>query len=165
MNNNPEKAIDAITNPSPLTLSKLALFEKIDAPVLRADISRLHDNLIAVWIYKTPIQDCVRNFERREELALAMSEQMSGEEYGYALTELIQSVTAFFQMMPRPETGDLDEDGNEKKNPSNSGTDGSRNSRNGSAEHTNTGSTKFWMKCLRFVLRFFTDAGRKPSAN
>lgn len=165
MKNNPEKAIDAITNPSPLTLSKLALFEKIDAPVLRADISRLHDNLIAVWIYKTPIRECVKNFDRREELALEMSEQMSGEEYGYALTELIQAVTAFYQMLPRSESGDLDDEGNEKKNPSDSETDGLPRSPNGSAERTSTKFAKSLMRFLRFAWRYCTGAGHRPSAN
>lgn len=158
---NPTKAIDAIVNPSPLTLSKIALFEKINAPILRADVSSLHDNLIAVWIYKTPIRECVRNFERREELALDMSEQMSGDEYGFALTDLVNALTAFYQMLPRPETGELDEDGNEKKNPSDSATDGLQNSPNGYAAPTNTTSTKFLTKCLRFVSRFFTGVGRK----
>ena len=84
MNANPEKAVDAITNPAPLTLSQIAIFEKINAPILYADISSLRDNLIAVWIYKTPIREVAKNIERREELALVMSENMSGDEYGFS---------------------------------------------------------------------------------
>lgn len=162
---NPQKAIDAIVNPSPLSLSKIALFEKINAPILRADVSSLHDNLIAVWIYKTPVRECVRNFDRREELALDMSEQMSGDEYGIALAELANAMTAFYQMLPRAETGELDEDGNEKKNPSDSVTDGLQNSPNGFAAPTNTKSTRFLTKCLRFVSRFFIGVGRRRSAS
>lgn len=165
MKSNPEKAVQAITNPAPLTLAQLALFEKIDAPILYADITSLRDNLIAVWIYKTPITEVARNFERREELALVMSEKMSGEEYGEALTELIRAVTAFYEMMPRKESGEEDapeagEDAS-KKVSRGSATGGLPSSRNGSAGLIITRLAMFFAKPIAWIWHSFTGAGRK----
>ena len=169
MNGNPEKAIQAITNPAPLTLAQLALFEKIDAPVLYADLSSLRDNLIAVWIYKTPLREVSRNFDRREECALEMADKMSGEEYGEALTELVRACTAFYEMMPRKETsdGDGDEagDGEPKKALSGSATAGSQSSQNGCAVNMDTRSRSFFVKLLRWIWRCCTGVGRKGKAS
>ena len=170
MKANPEKAVEAIVNPAPLTLSQLAMFEKIDAPIMRADATSLHDNLIAIWIYKTPIREVVKNFERREELALAMSEKMSGDEYGFALTELMKAVTAFYEMLPRPENGEDEEgdaeegeaDGQGKKSlTGDSETASSPSSPNGCAAPTSGRWSMSLTKPLRSVLRFFIGRGRK----
>ena len=175
MNRNPDKAVAAITNPAPLTLAQLALFEKIDAPVLYADVSSLRDNLIAVWIYKHPVREVAKNFERREELALEWSEKLSGDEYGQYLTELLQACTAFYEMMPRKESaGEIDEDGDggeegvdeqPKKASSGSATDGLPSLPSGSAEHTITIWARCWRAFRAFVSRCFIGAGRKRSAS
>lgn len=163
-NSNPEKAIQAIADPAPLTLAQIALFEKIDAPILHADISCLRDNLIAVWIYKTPLHEVARNFERREELALLMSEGMTGEEYGNVLTELIRACTAFYEMMPRRETGEEESGGDpSKKASSGSATAGSRSSQNGYVGPTTTRRRSYFARALRSIWRFCTGAGRKAS--
>ena len=168
MNRNPDKAVAAITNPAPLTLAQLALFEKIDAPVLYADVSSLRDNLIAVWIYKHPVREVAKNFDRREELALEWSD-------GQYLTELLQACTAFYEMMPRKESaGEIDEDGDggeegvdeqPKKASSGSATDGLQSLPSGSAEHTITIWARCWRACRAFVSRCFIGAGRRPSAS
>lgn len=173
MKANPEKAVDAIVNPAPLTLSQLAMFEKIDAPIMRADATSLHDNLIAIWIYKTPIREVVKNFERREELALAMSEKMSGDEYGFALAELMKAVTAFYEMLPRPENGEDEDDAEEgdadgqgkKSLADGSETASSPSSPNGCAEHTSGRWSMSLTKPLRSVLRFFIGRGRRRTEN
>lgn len=174
-NSNPEKAIQAIADPAPLTLAQIALFEKIDAPILHADISCLRDNLIAVWIYKTPLHEVARNFERREELALLMSEGMTGEEYGNVLTELIRACTAFYEMMPRRETGEDEGDAEKiqgeeesggdpsKKASSGSATAGSRSSQNGYVGPTTTRRRSYFARALRSIWRCCTGAGRKAS--
>lgn len=163
MNDNPQKAVDAILKPAPLSLSKLALLEKIQSPILRADARSLHDNLIAIWIFKTPIAECVKNLDKRQELALEMSEKMSGEEYGIALAELLDAVGDFFDMMPRAESGE--EEDEEKKTSHGSVTDGLPNSQNGLAEDTITKSPKCFTRFLRFILRFFIGATHKRQAN
>lgn len=175
MNANPEKAVDAITNPAPLTLAQIAIFEKINAPILYADISSLRDNLIAVWIYKTPIREVAKNIERREELALVMSENMSGDEYGYALAELVQAMTAFYEMMPRSEaSGEADEDdadegegvaeGQEKKTSVGSAMDGSPSLRSGPAECMAIPRPTFSSKLKRFASHFSIGAIRRAWA-
>lgn len=173
MKGNPEKAVAAITNPAPLTLAQLALFEKIDAPVLYADVSSLRDNLIAVWIYKHPVREVAKNFERREELALEWSEKLSGDEYGQYLTELLQACTAFYEMMPRKESsGEIDEDGDggeegvdeqPKKALSGSATDGLPSLRSGCAGHIIMKLAGCWKRLRLFVSRCFIGAGRKRS--
>lgn len=179
MNSNPEKSVQAIVNPAPLTLAQLALFEKIDAPVLYADVTSLRDNLIALWIYKNPIREVAKNFEKREELALAWSEKLTGEDYGDALTELLQACTAFYEMMPRKESsGEIDEaedgeaadgeagvDEQPKKALSGSATDGSPSLRSGCAGHTIMKLAGCWKRLRLFVSRCFTAVGRRRSAS
>ena len=173
MNANPEKAVNAITNPAPLTLAQIAIFEKINAPILYADISSLRDNLIAVWIYKTPIREVAKNIERREELALVMSENMSGDEYGFSLAELVQAMTAFYEMMPRAEAGgEADEDDadegvaeeQEKKTSVGSATDGSPSLRSGPAECMAIPRPTFSSKLRRFASHFSIGAIRRAWA-
>lgn len=163
MNSMPEKAVDAISKPSPLTLSQLALFEKIDAPILRADISNLRENLIAIWIYRNPVSLVARKIEEREVLALEMSEKMTGEEYGVAIVEVLEAVTAFYEMMPKKEAEEGEEDAKEqgKKPLCGSATDGLPNSQNGLAASTTSRRHISLMNVLRCVLRFFTGATRK----
>ena len=173
MNSNPEKAVQAIADPSPLTLAQIALFEKIDAPILHADIGSLRDNLIAVWIYKTPLKEVARNFDRREEFALLMSERMSGEEYGDALTELVRACTAFYEMMPRRESGESEGDTEQvpgepeaegdspKKASSGSATAGSRSLANGCAGPTTTRRRSSFVRALLWIWHLCTGAGRK----
>ena len=174
MNTIPEKAADAITRPAPLTLAQLAIYERIDAPILYADITSLRDNLIAVWIYKAPLKEVARNIERREECALEFAENLSGEEYGAALTELLQACTAFYEMLPRAESGENVEEGDDngeaeevsaegqgKKTLAASVTAQSPSLPNGCAECTGTRWSMFWNRLKRFVLRSFIGATRK----
>lgn len=163
MSGNPEKAVNAITKPASLTLAQLALFEKIDAPILRADTSCLRDNLIAIWIYKNPTSVVARNFDKREILALEMSEKMTGEEYGSALIEVIEAVTAFYEMMPKKENGEEEEEeeGLKKKTLSDTATGGLPNSQSGFAVSIISRLLMCMMNVLRCVLHFFTGAMRK----
>lgn len=174
MKANPEKAVEAIINPAPLTLSQLAMFEKIDAPIMRADATSLHDNLIAVWIYKTPIREVVRNFDKREECALAMSEKMTGDEYGIALAELMKAITAFYEMIPRQECSDEDgegdaegedADGQGKKRPTDSATVSLPSSGNGCVEPTTTRPSMSLRSRLRCAWHCFIALGRRLTAD
>lgn len=117
MKDNPAEILKTATDPKPLTLGKVALFEMIDAPVLRGDIDSLEDNLKAIWCYKTPTAEAAKNISRINELALEMGDSISHEDYQSAILEIIEGVTEFFKMLPRPEE--------EKKTPVVSATGGS----------------------------------------
>lgn len=159
---NPTKALDAIINPAPLTLAHIAMLEKCDAPILGGDISKVMNNIIAVWIYKTPIAEVSKNFDRREECALAMVEKMGGQQYGEALAELCSACNKFFEMLPRSESSDGDA---QKKTSQGSEMDGLQSSQSSFAEHTNTVFAKCLKRFRASASRFFIAVGRKLSGN
>ena len=119
MKNNPEEVIDALTNPKPLTLGKLALLERISSPLLVGNYERLEDNLKAVWIYRTPTSEAAKEIGRIDELAMKMGDEITLDDYQNALLELLGGITDFYRMLPRP-----DEDSKKKAT---TGTDGSVN--------------------------------------
>ena len=103
MKDNPNETIDALTKPKPLTLGKIALLEKIASPLLVGNYSRLADNLKAVWIYRTPTSEAAKNIDKADEIATAMGDEITLEEYQDSLLELLGGITEFFAMLPRPE--------------------------------------------------------------
>lgn len=116
MKDNPNETIDAMTNPKPLTLGKIALLEKISSPLLVGNYSRLADNLKAVWAYRTPTSEAAKNIDKVDELSAAMGDALTLEEYQDSLLEILGGITEFFAMLPRPEA--------EKKTLSATATDG-----------------------------------------
>lgn len=108
MKSNPKKAVQAVINPAPLTLAQIALFERIDAPFLYGDFNNIEENGVALWIYRTPLEQVVHNWDERELLSLQMLTSMTLEEFILAVRDLSLALTRFQDMMPKPEPPQVD---------------------------------------------------------
>ena len=128
---NPRAALDALTTDSKLTLGKVALLCRMDAPILAGKFDDLNDTLAAIYVIETPVHESVADFQRIRDLAVVKYDSISPADYREKLAHALDEVAAFFEMMPRPAP-------DAKKN---SGTDGVLSLPNGSAGHTDTGST------------------------
>lgn len=104
MNGNTPETIDAILKPSPLTLGKVALLEKIDSPLLRSDITSMAENLKAIYCVKKPTAEVVKDLSRLTEVSLAYGDEIGFEGYKKELAEVIDSLAAFYEMLPRPDS-------------------------------------------------------------
>lgn len=167
MKSNPDKAIQAVINPHPITLGQIALLDRVQAPFLYGDYSHIEENGVALWIYKTSkesMEKCVKEFNDRERLALEMLNSMSVEEYADLCQELYMAVKRFNDMLPNPEpdeerdaiTGELI-----KKKAQETETDGLLKSESGCAGHIITRLITPFTSFLRFMRQFFTGRMRK----
>ena len=57
--NNPKKIIEAILDPSPLTLAHVVMLEKISSPLLYGDSSNTEKNLQSMVLLELPIKDAL----------------------------------------------------------------------------------------------------------
>lgn len=131
MNENPKAALAAIAEPGPLTIGKVALLCRLEAPILGGVIDDLNDTLTALYVIERPLAESVKVFKDVRDAAILHYDGLSPIEYRRKVAAALDSVAAFWEMMPRPSPG-------AKKN---SVTDGSPSSRNGSAGPTPTESS------------------------
>lgn len=103
MTDTPEAVVDAIARPNPLTLGKLAVLEKIQSPLLRGDVSKLTENLKAIWVYDKPIEEVAKHFGDADEQALIYAESISPEQYEEKVCAIIEGIGRFFGMLPPPD--------------------------------------------------------------
>lgn len=130
MKDNPSKALEALTSTSRLTLGKIALLCRLESPILAGNVESLPDTLTAVYVIEQPLAESLVRLRTIEEEAIAFYDGLSAEEYRRKVAGALDAVASFFEMLPRPSPSS-------KKN---SATDGSPNSRSGSAARTATGS-------------------------
>ena len=103
MTDTPEAVVNAIARPNQLTLGKLAVFEKIQTPLLRGNISKLTENIKAIWIYDKPIEEVSKHFDDMDEQALIYADTITPEQYEDKLCAIIEGIASFFGMMPPPD--------------------------------------------------------------
>ena len=114
---NPQAALDAISNPAPLTMAKVALLEKIKSPLMFGNTEDTVNNIVAVYV----ISDVVKPSEimkafadgSLEAKALDWANGFSSDVFLEKLVSSLDAITAFWKMLPRPES-----DGNEDGDPS-----------------------------------------------
>lgn len=129
---NPVAGVDALVDPHPLTIARVALLSRVNSPVLFGHADDHGRNVEAVYLASAPIKDAARSVRdgTSEDDALAWSEAEMKEprEYVDRTVELLDAVTAFWRMIPNPDP--------EKKTPSATGTGGSSSSSSGDAAPT-----------------------------
>jgi len=151
MKENPKAALDALTTPSALTLGKIALLCRLEAPILAGRIDDLNETLAALYVIETPLERSVSEFARIRDVALVRYDSLTPDEYRAKVGVALDAVAAFWEMMPRPSP-------DSKKN---SETDGAPSSPSGSAEPTTTKSTTCSGNCRLSRPRFSGDAGSR----
>lgn len=98
---NPADGLDALVAPDPLTLGRVALLERADAPILRMDVDSLTDTLAALWLVRAPVEEAAREWPRRYELSAVWGDKLSPEDYRRELYSLLRALAAFRRLLPR----------------------------------------------------------------
>jgi hypothetical protein len=126
---NEQKGLKALVNPSPITIGKLARLELIKSPLVGGDFKDLNECLKALYVLELPAADVEGHLPTLTSDALAFAETLTHDEYKSKMQGLVDSLCAWWDMLPRP-----DEDA--KKN--DTATDGSSSLSNGAVEPTAT---------------------------
>jgi len=103
--NNPKKIVEAILDPSPLTLAHVVMLEKISSPLLYGDSSDTEKNLQSMFLLELPIKDALAKIKGGtvEDDAIVWAADFSADEYRKRLVKWLGSVEAFWAMLPRPD--------------------------------------------------------------
>lgn len=134
---NPVAGVDALVDPHPLTIARVALLSRVNSPVLFGHADDAGRNVEALYLASAPIAAAAKSAKAgtSAEDALAWAEadaDVKGPEgYAKAMCALLDAITAFWNMLPN---GDP-----EKKTQSATATDGLPNSSSGPAEPTDGG--------------------------
>jgi hypothetical protein len=133
---NPVAGVDALVDPSPLTISRVALLSRVNSPVLFGHAEDMDRCLEALYLTSAPIAEAVKSAKAgtSKDDAVVWSESALAKPGAYTekMVALLDAITAFWKMLPN---------GNpQKKTPSGTETDGSRNSSNGDAGLTDGAS-------------------------
>jgi len=126
----PAAVLEAVTQPTSLTLARLALLEKAECPIVMRDISKLSENVRATYLFSIPYEEAVEKIATSEKDSLVWLEKVGDKVYCEKFAELARGVIAFWKMLPNVEK--------KKDSQTDSATDGSVKSSNGSAEPTAT---------------------------
>lgn len=98
---NPADGLDALLDPDPLTLGRVALLERADAPILRADVDSLTETLAAIWLVRAPVEEAAREWPRRYELSAVWGDKLAPADYRRELHGLLRALAAFRRLLPR----------------------------------------------------------------
>lgn len=113
MNEIPQKAADALATPAPLTLGQFALLRKLSSPLLDGDASDLAACGAALWLLSLPRAEAARRFAEAPAQGLAYLDSLSPAAYREALKALFDAISAFYDMLPRPEESDAKKNASE----------------------------------------------------
>lgn len=129
---NPIAGVDALVNPHPLTIARVALLSRVNSPVLFGHADDLDRCIEALYLTTVPVAEAAGSIRagRQADDALEWAEEALSEQgaYATAMVGLLDSITAFWNMLPN---GDP-----QKKTRSATATAGSRNSSSGRAART-----------------------------
>lgn len=95
-------ALEALIEPHPLTLGQLALLERAEAPILRGDVSDLATTAKALYILTHPAKEVITSWQSVDSASLEWLDTLSIEEYRKALSEALDSIKAFYELLPPP---------------------------------------------------------------
>lgn len=129
---NPIAGVDALVDPSPLTIARVALLSRVNSPVLFGHAEDIDRCLEALYLTSAPIAEAAKSAKAgtsvEDALAWADGEIAEPGEYSKRLVALLDSITEFWKMLPNVDP--------QKKTPSATETGGSQNSSNGDAAPT-----------------------------
>jgi hypothetical protein len=103
--NEPKAAIEAVLSPAPLTIGKFALLVKHKCPILDGNLEDIESNILALYIFSRPIGEVIDVAENLSRLSLEWAESLSPLDYRKKISELLDALAAFYEMLPRPEDG------------------------------------------------------------
>lgn len=123
---NPKKALDAICDPAPLTMAKVALLERIKSPLMFGVTDDSLQNIVALYAISdaVPASEILKasNDGSLEAKALDWANGFDSKEFMEKLAAGLDAITAFWKMLPRPESdGNPDGDTSKVDGPSKKG--------------------------------------------
>lgn len=106
INGNPSAILDSIAEPSPLTISQMAILEKIDSPLLSRNVTNLVENIKATYIVNIPYKDAVAQIkdETFESRSMEWADSLGWDVFQEKLGLLLVGLFGFWKMMPPPES-------------------------------------------------------------
>lgn len=162
----PDKALEALAAPDPLTLGQVALLTLYKLPIIEGKIDDLNATVFAVWLLSMPLEQAVAEAHFPDR-AIVWAEKIGVDEYNYRLVKALNAIARFHGMLPKAEYVDENDDGVDglKKKSDGAGTETSRKSRSSSAASTAGRFTTFFARFLPSRWRSYTAAGsRQPEA-
>ena len=103
----PQAVLDAVLNPSPLSVGRIALLEKAKSPLLMKDFGNLNECIRATYLVELPLKEAVAKLKDEDTLlteAIAWADELGWDKYEEKLAALIVSLVKFWKMLPPEET-------------------------------------------------------------
>ena len=105
----PDKALEALAAPDPLTLGQVALLDLYKLPILKGNIDDLSATVFAVWLLSMPLEQAVAEAHFPEK-AFVWAEAIGVGEYNDRLVKALNAIARFHGMLPKAESGEDDDD-------------------------------------------------------
>ena len=105
----PDRALEAMVAPAPLTLGQVALLDLYKLPILDGKIDNLNATAFALWLLSMPLEQAVAEAHYPEK-AIVWAEKIGVEEYNDRLVKACLAIERFFGMLPKAESSEDDED-------------------------------------------------------
>ena len=101
----PEVALDALTQPHPLTLGQAALLEKIGSPLIlpTEEEAGALDLIPSLYLLNLPAAEGVKHLDTLQADALAWADTLTPAQYQQTLKEASEAIKAFYDLLPQPE--------------------------------------------------------------
>ena len=160
----PDRALEAMVDPAPLTLGQVVLLELYKLPILDGKIDDLNATAFALWLLSMPLEQAVAEAHFPEK-AIMWADRIGVEEYNDRLVKACLAIARFFGMLPKAESSEDDDDGADlkdlKKKQGAPGTATSRRSSSSSAASTGGRCITFFRRLLPSRWRSSTAAGSR----
>lgn len=157
----PDKALEALAAPAPLTLGQVALLDLYKLPILDGKIDDLNATAFALWLLSMPLEQAVAEAHFPEK-AIIWAGKIGVEEYNDRLVKASNALARFYGILPKAEEPD-DEDGLKglKKKSAGAATGISPKSSSSSAARTAGRFITFFRRRLPSRWRSSTGAGSR----
>ncbi len=106
----PDKALEALAAPDPLTLGQVALLTLYKLPIIEGKIDDLNATVFAVWLLSMPLEQAVAEAHFPDR-AIVWAEKIGVDEYNYRLVKALNAIARFHGMLPKAEYVDENDDG------------------------------------------------------
>lgn len=158
----PDKALAAMCAPARITLGQVALLDLYKCPILNGDFSDLNATAFALWLLSMPLEQAVSEAHHPER-AIVWADGLGTDAYNELLVATLLGIGDFFEMLPKAECGDEEDDGMNglKKKSAGAGTETSPRSSSSSAASTAGRFITYFRKLLPSRLRSSTGAGSR----
>jgi len=157
----PDKALEALAAPAPLTLGQVALLDLYKLPILDGKIDDLNATAFALWLLSMPLEQAVAEAHFPEK-AIIWAEKIGVEEYNDRLVKALNAIARFHGMLPKAESGeDADDLKGLKKKSAGAETATSPRSSSSSAASTAGRFITFFKRLLPSRWRSSTGAGSR----